>query len=273
MSLESLLCFIGGPDKLIELLLSDEKYSALIASALTTEYFKDITGGFLVHVLSYTCLSDTLNVMLTCKAWYQATRVRAFWTQRVLSAKVKYLQKLINPNPMITKIIMEFDTWISVTPESITEILRDHLEWLFQSSYLIDVQTPEKNMICVQRRSHRGYSTLYIFAASTTKLFACQWLENIDKSGKFRFIAYNTKMSLRVLEQNEYNGHIGNGEWVNKKGDAFIGQLISVNDKWLPHGSGEWTLSDGTIIEGENVADHGTISVIKSHHCSKEEEK
>jgi hypothetical protein len=73
--------------------------------------------------------------------------------------------------------------------------------------------------------------------------------------------------SLQSIQQDVYNSTVASGDWIDPTiGNAFIGQL-SVKDstiprekwRWLPHGAGKWTLSDGTIIEGENVAVMGEI--------------
>jgi hypothetical protein len=255
LDIECLIQYLGGPDKLLGLIQTH--CPDIMKSSRTIDYFNGISGGFLVHVLSFTGIKDTLSVMLTCKAWYQATRVRAFWDRRVLSAKLKYME--LNPSKKrCIKAAMAFDPWLSAKGE--TETFRDHLEWVFASSCFLVASAHVNYLMVAQRKTQIGSSSMTVFTTDGV-LYSCQWLENHDtRSGRCRTVAYNTNPGLQLLEREEYNAKIGHGKWNDANGNDFIGCLTSTDGTvWYPQGAGKWTLSDGTIIEGENVADRGKI--------------
>ena len=81
-SLECLLSILierdGGPANTIKRYSNEE-----VVEASRSLYFAKITGSFLVHVLSYTHLVDTKSVIITCMAWYRASREQAFWRKRI----------------------------------------------------------------------------------------------------------------------------------------------------------------------------------------------
>ncbi len=108
--LQNIFNYLGGPDKLIPFIPAD-----LIERATSYPYFKDITGGFLAHVLSYTTLKDTMSVILTCKSWYQASRAETFWSRRIRKKLAEYCECYCY-RPKFKKAFLAFDTF--KTPNS-----------------------------------------------------------------------------------------------------------------------------------------------------------
>lgn len=115
---------------------------------------KAVPVDLLPFILGYTALSDTLSVMLVCRAWYAATQKHHFWSRRIQRKKEETISRLASGEEHFGDFILRFNTFFH--PE---ESLRQQVEWLFRDDWLY-VDDDSSWTIDVFRLTHvKGYRT------------------------------------------------------------------------------------------------------------------
>ncbi len=249
--LENVIHLVGSVDLLLEMLPPD-----LVARAHKVPSFESIKGNELANVLSYVHMSDVQSVLRVCKDWYNVRKNKVFWNRKILAALIKY--SIRNPT-LDRQTLLHYDSFLS--PKE-GEILRDQVEWLFrQTLFSASVHDAKMVTLVIFRTTHRGEIILQ-FLNCGGELRSVKWKENEDY-GKLVHIAYSNRKNVRKLLQDDHNSKNGTGLWI-KDGNTFEGELLDTGNRtWYPHGSGKWTLSDGTIIEGECVAYKGEVRYLR----------
>ncbi len=227
--LQNILNYLGGPNNLIPFFPKD-----LIERATSYPYFKDISGGFLAHVLSYTDLKDTMSVILTCKSWYLASRAESFWSRRIRKKLAEYYKCYCN-SPKFKKAFLAFDTFN--TPNS-DETLRDKLNWLFleYDGHFKYKTTTNPGRLVVMRKCHTT-SGLIQFISFEGVIRQSQWIEKFNLSANSmegKLIATLPFGNLRTIRQQVYGSDHATGTYMQEDGAMYEGELMKVGKNWIP---------------------------------------
>ncbi len=231
---------VGGADRVIEYFPSD-----LVTEARRELYFAKITGRFLVHVLSYTYLPDTLAVILACREWHRASRDQAFWKRRI-----EYVEHMYHSGPT-------FDAFKTL---GLCTTLRHQLEWLFKKGTWV-IHTKDGSW----RR--RSIDNIRIIVRSKGSIIDIS--EYVSVNGSLNKTTGRYLQECRGCDSEHYAksffdfptyaSETGTGFFLFHSGRTFEGQCLESKefDRIVPHGNGKWVLEDGSILEGECVAYKG----------------
>ncbi len=244
--LQNVIHLVGSVDRLLEMLPSD-----LIDKAHKVASFRFITGNVLAHVLSYVYMSDVRSVLRVCKDWYNVRKNKVFWNRKILTALMDYSRR--NPN-INRNALLSYDSFMS--PKE-GQTLREQVEWLFKR-HMFEVRSPcSISILCVDIMTYNA-NVISQFINIDGAIDSIHWKEK-RYEGMFIHLAISSIRPTRKLIQNDMNSNNGTGLWI-QDGNTFDGELLDVGNRtWLPHGSGKWTLSDGSIVEGECVAYKGEV--------------
>ncbi len=211
----------------------------------------------LAHILSFTLDADTFNVMLTCKQWYLATRMRHFWYKRIDRAK----DVIISANKSFALSVRAFDTFNS----PIAETLRQQVEWTrFPLKWTAIDTTKFHSEITryptVSRRTHTNTCVEQIFGKDGVMDYRL-WYETDEK---FRGVGKLVREATRAwdpairLEYEDYSNLNKSVSIILKtQHGVFDGRAKKIGVLLQPHGAGKWTFDDGEILEGSDVAYEG----------------
>ena len=211
--------------------------------------------NIIASILNYTDLKDTLNVIMVCKKWYQASRLNHFWRERILEGFGKYAKTDQEYELLKT----HFDVFLVKE-----QPFREKLEWLF-------MKNPTKIDYNDEVSGDYDYS---FHITPENKLYELAiYINSILKNKKQRYFLskrnnkgnwdldgldvyyYYDKTELKYSKKIQRGGewYI---EWDSKQGHSFKGGALNYNIL-KPHGAGKWTFLDGTTLTGNNVAFDG----------------
>jgi hypothetical protein len=238
----------------------------LFTSIETGKRITDLPTDVLALCLSHVAISDIRSCWLTCKAFAKAITTRQHFWKRHVQAHLMHVATALFPTHIgfeALKVIPLFDTFASPKPET----LREQVQFLFMKD--------KRNFVDMYFSVKREYI-------------------NIDRqSGSGKVLSFAIKhAAMKVLSIGIYESAVGifdckKGEYFEKcqnddgsghhlliwqKGVAQFSQdlpLKSINARWtgavydkddspvVAHGKGKWTFADGTVLEGEHVAEYG----------------
>jgi hypothetical protein len=213
--------------------------------------------NIIASILNYTDLKDTLNVIMVCQKWHQASRLKHFWRERILEGFGEYA----TTDQEYELLKTHFDVFLVKE-----QPFREKLEWLFMKDpvdiYRGDAVKSDYDFLFHVTPRSEPY-VLSISINTMTKSYVHRYfLSTRDSSGKWVAAGldvnyYNNdtkelKLSKKIQPGGEY--YI---EWVSKQGHLFKGSAMIFNKHIIPHGAGKWTFLDGTTLTGNNVAFDG----------------
>lgn len=248
---EWLLNQIGTPTYLLSFVPDDIKISAEKRTNLA-----HITGDVLAHLLSFTNRQDFKNIIRVCRAWYNATRQKHYWSSNIARRRKHLIamnEKKYPGDSLVKARFKAFDPFMSPLED---ESLRDKLWWTFLKNYsaqiTYNVRKHGENSITRHNKFDES-QTKHIFESGTSKITSIAWFRNGDTKVKYYG---DTKLKLYTrIGVNEYSSII---KWIDDDGTIYEGQGLIQNkvshEHYCPHGNGTWKFPDGSVIEGKGVA-------------------
>ena len=212
--------------------------------------------NIIASILNYTNLKDTRNVIMVCQKWYQASRLKHFWRERILEGFGKYAKTDQEYELLKT----HFDVFLVKE-----QPFREKLEWLFLRNsvdiYRGDAVKGDYDFLFHVTPRNEPY-VLSISINTMTKSYKHRYFLS-TRNSKGHWVAdgldviyYNDAMELKFMKQIQLDAerYI---EWISKQGHLFKGSGVNFNKILKPHGAGKWTFLDGSTLTGDNVAFDG----------------
>jgi len=227
----------------------------LVASITTGPSITSLPIDILAQVLSYICKSDIRNVRLTCVAFAHAMRKQHFWYPFIQQALNYCIKQRNITNQSEARNILAFNTFES----PVAETLRAQVEWVFKPLKWTKFSC-QKNKQYVERCTHLSTNLENAFVLGTNTLQNVIWYESArfnDDDGRFISIGKGDNPFLRIEMQKGIHDKAVGSKKVTELNAVFDGNLVWKGEKWLPHGNGKWTFSDGSVLEGNDVASMG----------------
>ncbi len=219
----------------------------------------------LALILSFTGNADTFNVVLVCKQWFKATRLRHFWNKRIERAKEEIISHRCWLDAHRKLAVKAFDTFNS----PVAETLRQQVEWTLRSHATgwINICSTKFNVdptlyISVLRKTHAKTCIEQLVHPAGTISYRV-WFESgefwFEAAGKFVREATCAWDPAIRLSYNVYDHETERGAIITLKTEhgVYEGQAKLMDRLLQPHGAGKWSFEDGEILEGPDVAFEG----------------
>lgn len=234
--------------------------------------FDTLPKDLLILFLSYTALRDTLAVMCVCKAWYEASKMPAFWARRILDRK-KAIGVTNGYKAKQLAALMQFNTFR--TCDEAKESLRNKVGWLFYNGHLrVEERTfalqspldPIERYYLIVRICDNKSVTIQMYNQDLTSKMQI-WNVSIKFSSLHSIINSLDNTDAIIVWDNRADG-CQKAVYSVKKAcptityksvyGTFVGDSIDISGTgekvYAPHGYGEWNLKCGLVIRGDGAA-------------------
>lgn len=222
----------------------------------------DLPIDVLAHCLSFIHIGDVRSCWSTCKLFARAITTRPHFWKRLVQAHLKRVAIGWMHNDVSTaalKVIHLFDTFASPRSETLKEqccfLFKSHLR-AYVDMYFAD----GKKHVCINRQNGNARVLCRAFEISSMEIESVSSYESPiglfnedfgEYCGEFYDVSkyiliYQKGKAIRGENMKFSNGFTWDGEVAKRE-----------NGNIAAHGSGKWTFPNGTVLEGQNVADMG----------------